>query len=295
MGERLEKVRRLLFEARARRVRPGLDDKVLTSWNGLMIGAMAYASRALSEPRYAEAAERAATFILEHLRKRGGLLRRWRDGEAAIDAFLDDYAFLAGGLLDLYEATFDARWVKEARGLMAEAISRFWDHESEGFYFSSLDQDPYLKARTKDSTDNAIPSGNSAAADALLRLGSLTWDETLRSKAEGTLKAFSHALAKFPAAYPAMLAILDDFLVGNREVVVAGPAEAPETQELLRVAMLRYLPGVAIAHTEGHGGDLPVLQGRTPHDGKPAAYVCQRFACQRPVTDALSLKKALEG
>jgi uncharacterized protein YyaL (SSP411 family) len=294
VGERLDSVRRRLFAARARRVRPSLDDKVLTSWNGLMIGTMAYASRALSEPRYREAAERAARFVLERMKTPGGLLRRWRDGDAQIDGFLDDYAFLANGLIDLYEATFDPLWVQEARGFMAEAIARFWDHEHEGFYFSAQDQDPLVKARTKDSTDNAIPSGNSAAADALLRLASLTWDETFRAKAEGTLKSFSAALAKFPAAYPAMLAVLDDFLVGNREVVVAGPSEAPETQALLRVAMLRYLPGVAIAHTEGDEAGLPLLEGRTPHEGRPAAYVCQRFACQRPVTDPLALKQALD-
>ncbi len=295
VGERLERVRRRLFEARERRVRPGLDDKILTSWNGLMIGAMAYAARALSEPRYREGAERAARFVLDRMKTPGGLLRRWRDGEAAIEGFLDDYAFLAGGLLDLYEVTFDPYWVKEARGLMAEAIARFWDHEDEGFYFTGVDQDPLLKARTKDSMDNALPSGNSAAADALLRLASLTWESNFREKAEGTLKAFSSALGKFPSAYPAMLAIVDDFLVGSREVVVAGPREAPETQALLKVVMLRYLPGVAIAHTAGDGASLPLLEGRTPLEGRPAAYVCERFACQRPVTDPLALTEALEG
>ncbi|MNX09159.1 hypothetical protein D3C86_388850 [compost metagenome] len=294
VGERLNSVRQRLFEARAKRVRPGLDDKVLTSWNGLMIGTMAYAARALSEPRYREAAERAARFVLDRMKTPGGLLRRWRDGEAKIDAYLDDYAFFSGGLLDLYEATFDPTWVKEARGFMAEAIARFWDDENGGFFFSSPDQDPYLKARTKDTTDNAIPSGNSAAADVLLRLAGLTWEENFRSKAEATLSTFAFALAKFPAAYPAMLATLDDFLTGNREVVVAGPTEAPETQALLRVAMLRYLPGVAIAHTEGDGAGLAVLEGRKPLDGKPAAYVCQRFTCQRPVTTPLDLSKALE-
>jgi len=294
VGERLASVRRRLFEARKARVRPGLDDKVLTSWNGLMIGTMAYAGRALSEPRYRVAAERAANFVLDRLKTPGGLLRRWRDGEAKVEAYLDDYAYLSGGLLDLYEATFDPRWVKEARGFMAEAIARFWDHENGGFYFSSLDQDPYLKTRTKDTTDNAVPSGNAAAADAMLRLASLTWDETFRAKAERTLSTFAHALATFPAAYPAMLSVVDDFLVGHREVVVAGPSEAPETQALLRVAMLRYLPGVAIAHTEGDGAGLELLKGRHPLDGKPAAYVCKRFACQRPVTDPLELKKALE-
>jgi uncharacterized protein YyaL (SSP411 family) len=295
VGERLERVRRGLFEARAQRVRPGLDDKVLTSWNGLMIGAMAYAARALSEPRYREGAERAARFVLDRLKVPGGLLRRWRDGEAKIEGFLDDYAFLAGGLLDLYEVTFDPYWVKEARGLMAEAIARFWDHEDGGFYFTGAEQDPLLKARTKDSMDNALPSGNTAAADALLRLASLTWESNFREKAEGTLKAFSSALGKFPAAYPAMLAVVDDFLVGGREVVVAGPREAPETQALLKVVMLRYLPGVAIAHTAGDGASLPLLEGRTPLEGRPAAYVCERFACQRPVTDPRALTEALEG
>ena len=294
VGDRLKSVRQRLFEARAKRIRPGLDDKVLTSWNGLMIGTMAYAARALSEPRYREAAERAARFVLDRMKTPDALLRRWRDGEAKIDAYLDDYAFFSGGLLDLYEATFDPVWVKEARGFMAEAIARFWDDENGGFFFSSPDQDPYLKARTKDTTDNAIPSGNSAAAEVLLRLASLTWEENFRSKAEATLSTFAFALAKFPAAYPAMLATLDDFMAGNREVVVAGPTESAETQALLRVAMLRYLPGVAIAHTEGDGAGLAVLEGRKPLDGKPAAYVCQRFTCQRPVTTPLDLKKALE-
>lgn len=292
--EKLAKVRQALFEARSRRVRPGLDDKILASWNGLMIGAMAYASRVLSQPRYREAAERAAEFVLRHMRQSGGLFRRWRDGEAAIDAFLDDYVFLASGFLDLYEATFDIRWVKEARGLMAEALAAFWDDEHNGFYFSSRDQDPLVKARTKDASDNAIPSGNAVAADVLLRLASLTWDEGFRSKAEATLKAFSNAMARFPAAYPSMVAVLDDFLAGSREVVVAGPVEAPETQALLRVALFRYLPGVAIAHTEGRGTELPCLEGRTPQDGKPTAYVCKRFACRRPVTDPEDLIAELD-
>ena len=294
VGERLESVRRRLFEARAQRVRPGLDDKVLTSWNGLMIGAMAYAARALSEPRYREAAERAARFVLARLQAPGTLLRSWRDGGAMIEAFLDDYVFLSGGLIDLYEASFDPFWVQTARGLMAEAISRFWDAENGGFYFSAVDQDPLLKARSKDMTDNAMPSGNSAAVGVLMRLASLTWEENFRAKAEGTLTAAADMLGRYPAAFPAMLAALDDFLAGNREVVVAGPEAAPETQALLRVAMLRYLPGVAIAHTSGDDSGLPLLAGRRPFEGRPAAYVCERFACKHPLTDPLSLKKALE-
>ncbi|MEK6709138.1 MAG: thioredoxin domain-containing protein, partial [Nitrospinota bacterium] len=207
----LQRGRRKLFEAREKRVKPMLDDKVLASWNGLMIGSMALAGRILERRDYAEAARRAAEFVLGRMRGERGLLRTHRGGRSRLNAYLDDYAFLIAGLLELYEATFEPRWVREAARLAGEMRERYLDPGDGAFFFTSSDHEALI-VRRKAGQDNAIPSGNSMAALGLLRLAKLTGEARWASLGEGVLRAFGGYLGRAPAAFHMMLVALDFFL-----------------------------------------------------------------------------------
>jgi uncharacterized protein YyaL (SSP411 family) len=208
---RLDAMRARLLEARARRVRPGLDDKILTSWNGLMVRAMARAALALGEARYRKAAERAATFVLTHLQRDGRLLRSWRDGRAPLAGFHDDYAFFIVALLDLHEATGDDRWLTEARRLTAAMNELFWDEGAGGYFFTPHDGESLI-ARLKSPEDNAIPSGNSMAALALVRLATIGDDDAMRERAGRLLESHAAAMRRMSQAFPQMLVAADLYL-----------------------------------------------------------------------------------
>jgi len=299
MESKLGAMRDSLFAARESRVRPSKDDKVLTDWNGLMISSLARGGNALAEPRYVDAARRAAEFILANLRSDGRLLHRWRSGNADIPAFLDDYAFLALGLLDLYEATFEDRWLAESVRLADEMIALFGDPEGGAFYLTSADGEPLIK-RTRELYDGAIPSGNSAAALLLLRLGRIRANPELEKRGEAVLRHFSGAIARMPTAFPFALQALD-FVVGPaREIVLAGDAEDPEVEGLRRVLRRRFLPNtVVVLHRPGDAGRkiealAPFVASQARVHGKAAAYVCENYACKFPVTDPAALAELLE-
>jgi uncharacterized protein YyaL (SSP411 family) len=288
-ADSLAEIQRRLRSARSSRVRPGLDDKRLTSWNALMIAALAEAGAVLERPEYIEAAVRCATFVLGELREPSGrLLRTWKDGRAKLAAYLEDYAFLLEALTALYEATGDPRWFAEARALADTMIERFSDHQRGGFFTTADDHEP-LAARRKDLEDSPIPSGNSAAAFGLLRLGSLAGENSYEHHALGVLRLLYPIAARHPHAFGHLLQAADFYLAPVKEVAIVGPE--PSAGELRRVVRRAYRPHLVLA--TGAADGVPLLDGREPVDGRAAAYVCERFVCQAPVTSPEELDAAL--
>ncbi|HLM28117.1 MAG TPA: thioredoxin domain-containing protein [Thermoleophilaceae bacterium] len=282
----LDRWRRALLDARSRRVWPGLDDKRLAAWNGLMISALAEAGAALERPDYVAAAADCARFVLEDMRPDGRLRRTWKDGRARLNAYLEDHAFLLEGLLALYEASFDPRWFAAARELADELIERFADPEAGGFFETSSDHEQ-LVARRKDLEDHPIPSGNASAALGLLRLAALTGEAPYEEHAVSVLRLLHEVAVRHPVAFGHLLQALDFHLSPTREVALVGPGREPLERTLRR----RFRPHVVAAGGEPDG--VPLLQGREPVDGRAAAYVCERFACRRPVTEPSELEELL--
>ena len=287
--------KRKLFEARSRRPRPHRDDKILTEWNAMMIGALGAAGAVFEEPRYVAAAEKAALFVREKLlRKDGRLLRRHRDGESAIPAFLDDYAFLADGLADLYQASFRAEHLAEAVRLAGDMIDLFAD-PAGGFFLTAKDHEALI-ARTREVYDGALPSGTSVAVQALFKLAELTSNERFRKTAKAALDRHAAELTNFPQAYPHLASAADMSLSPWREIVVAG-----DSPEMLREIRRRYLPNTVVASVPAAGpaADLlkvmPMSEGKKAVGGQPAAYVCENYTCQAPVTSAADLARLLDG
>jgi uncharacterized protein len=288
-----ERVRARLLDARAARVRPGLDDKRLAAWNALMIAALAEAGAVLDRLDFVDAARDAAAFVFDRMRTpEGRLLRTFNAGEARLNAYLEDHAFLLEALLTLYEATFDERWFTEARVLADTIVARFADSEKGGF-FSTSDDHEALVARRKDVDDAPIPSGGSAAAFGLLRLAALTGEAAYEEHALGQMKLLSEIAPRHPAGFGHMLQALDFSLASVREVALAGTAD--EVAALAGVVRETFRPHVVLAGGPGDGATaVPLMEGRGTIDGHAAAYVCERFACRRPVTGADELRALLE-
>jgi uncharacterized protein YyaL (SSP411 family) len=291
--ETLADARRRLLEARSKRVRPHLDDKVLAGWNALMISAFAKGAQMLEEAAYAEAAARAAEFVMSRMYdpERRLLLRRYREGEAAIPAFLDDYAFFIQALLDLYETDFDGSRLELALELAGKMRELFEDAKNGGF-FATAANDSNVILRMKDDYDGAEPSGNSVAANALIRLAHLTGRDEFRTAADRTLSAFAQRLSAAPVALPAMLTALMAALEPPRHIVIAGARS--EAAGMLAAVRRRFLPWSSVLmKTNGADGPGP-LAGMKPIDGKPTAYVCEDFVCRAPVTDVSELEQLLK-
>jgi len=285
----LQRASAKLLEIRARRPRPLRDDKVLASWNGLMISAFAKGAQILNDARYAEAARAAADFLRRHLwdDQRQILRRRHRGGESAIDGFLDDYAFCGLALLDLYETTFEARDFEWAVRLAERAIELFADADNGGF-FSTAGDAPDALLRLKDDYDGAEPSGNSGMALLLLRLARMTDRADLRAAAEHTLRAFASRMEESGTGVPQML-VAHGFALGRpREIVLAGPRSDPAMLEMLASIRRRFLPGAVVMRSEQSALPMSVLGGAA------TAYVCENFACNLPVTNASALDVLLE-
>ena len=290
-----------LFVIRSKRSRPMLDDKILTDWNGLMIAALAKGARVTGRTDYAAAASKAAEFILNDMRNSDGrLLHRYRDGESAIPGYLDDYAFLIWGLIELYEATFEAKWLAEALKLAEEMIELFADSDDDkgGFYFTGSDAEKLI-VRTKEIYDGAVPSGNSVAALCLLRLGRMTGRTELESAADALLEEFSGPVSGSPTAYAQMLIALDFALGPGREYVIAGDRGTGETESMIRIIAERFMPrSVTLLRPAGDGageiiGLAPMLEGMTAVDGKPTAYICENFRCSAPAAGEKEFVKRL--
>jgi uncharacterized protein YyaL (SSP411 family) len=286
-GEASPALKRRVYEVRSERVWPGLDDKRLTSWNALVIAALAEAGAVLERDDYLDAARDAADFILRELRDDDGrLLRTWKEGKAKLNAYLEDHAYLLEALLTLYEATFEPRWFTEARALADTMIDRFADDERGGFFETSSDHEQ-LVARRKDLEDHPIPSGNSSAAYGLLRLAALTGEYEYERQAVGVFRLLHSLAARHPQAFAHLLQALDFHLAAVKEVALVGPGREP----LERTVRSRFRPHLVLAGGEPDG--IPLLEGREPVDGRAAAYVCEHFACQRPVTEPGELEALL--
>jgi len=296
--ESLAPARRAVLDARERRPHPLRDDKILAAWNGLMISALALGGRALSEPSYLLAAERAASFALARLRVGGRLQRSYRDGRASGPGFLEDHAFLAQGLLDLHEATFAPRWLEEALRLAGETDRLFADAEGGGWFRSALDQER-LVARERPSHDGAEPSGASVALLNALRLEAFTSDDRWRRTAEGALRAYAPVLARHPAALHDMLLAVDFATDVPLEVVLVWPEGGEPPRPLLEVVRRTFLPNRAItgaadgAGVEALARIAPVALGKSAPGGRPTAYVCERGRCLEPAADPSLLARQL--
>jgi len=286
----LEETARTLLKARDRRVRPHLDDKALTSWNGLMISAFAIASQVLDEPHYLDAARAAASFVLERMYDAGSgqLLRRHRDGDAAIPGFLDDHAALILALVDLYEVSFEVGYLDDATHLAESELKLFEDREHGGF-FSTAEGDPTLLLRMKDDYDGAEPSGNSMAVLGLLRLAQLTDRSEFREAADRALRSFSRTLVRIPVSAPQMLVALEYARSKPRQIVLVG-----EPSPFLAELRKRFLPNRALMLAgEELARRLPLVAGMKPIDGKSTAYVCENYTCQLPTTDPVRFAELL--
>jgi uncharacterized protein YyaL (SSP411 family) len=301
LHHRLHGVRAKLFEARAQRVHPHKDDKVLTDWNGLMVAALAKGAQVFSEPLYEEAAKHAADFILATMvDTRGRLYHRYRDGEAAVSGFLDDYALCTWGLIELYETTFDPHYLERALDLNDLMLTHFWDAEKGGFYFSADDADQVL-VRKKEIYDGALPSGNAVAMLNLLRLGRLTANPELEDKAAHLSRAFSGVVSRAPGAFTSLMIALDFAHGPAYEVVIVGDPDSPDTEDMIKTLRRAFVPNkVAL---------LRSANGKTAHitrlaeftkpfsslNNKATAYVCRGFRCELPTTEPQQMLRLLEG
>jgi len=293
-AQQRERIRATLLAVRVRRVWPDLDDKRLTAWNALMIGVLAEAGAVLERVDYVDAARAAAAFVLDTMREPGPgggrLLRTYNAGEAKLNAYLEDHAFLLEALLTLYEATFEPRWFAEARALADTMIERFGDPQRGGFFMTSSDHER-LVARRKELDDSPIPSGQASAAFGLLRLAALTGDARYEEQALGVLRLIADLLRRAPQAFGHLLQALDFHLAPVREIALVGA----DTRALQRIVRSAFRPHVVLAGGDGSDdGDMPLLAGRSPLDGRAAAYVCERFTCGRPVTEPGELAALLD-
>ncbi len=296
LQDSLARSRQMLFKVREKRVKPGRDEKILTSWNGLMLRSFAEAARHLNRPDYLQVAVKNAEFLLGNLRKDGRLLRTFKDGRAHLNGYLEDYVFLADGLLALYEADFHPRWFREARSLMDEAIQLFADAEHGGFFDTGSDAEALI-SRPKDIMDNATPAGNSVAVDVLLRLAAFTGESSYRQRADEYLQPLADIMVQHPSAFGHVLGALDFALSPVKEFAIIGEPRATDTRALLDVINDRYLPNSVLACASPDDSEIsaviPLLADRPQKDDKATVYVCQNFACQAPVTTAEELQNLL--
>ncbi len=292
----LRRSRELLFKAREQRVKPGRDEKILTSWNGLMLRSFAEAARHLDRADYLQVATRNAEFLLRELRREGRVLRTYKDGRGRLNGYLEDYAFLAGGLLALYEASFETRWFVEGRRLMDEAITLFADQQNGGFFDTGSDHEA-LVSRPKDIMDNATPAGNSVAAEVLLRLAAFTGEEKYRQRAGDYLRSLADIMVQHPQAFGHALGALDFAISQAKEIAIIGEVLGADTRNILGVINSRYLPASVLACAAPGDSEaieaIPLLADRPLKGGQATAYVCQNFACQAPVNTPGELERLL--
>ena len=275
-------IRAGVFKEREKRIKPNRDEKVLTAWNGLMLAAFADAAAVLANEQYLEIAIRNAEFIEAELQRDGRLFRTWKEGKAKLNGYLEDYANVADGLVVLYQVSADIKYLAEAKRLADLMITEFWDGENGGFYFTSNDHEELI-VRNKDLYDNATPSGNSVAADVLLRLTKLLGDEKYERFAIAVLRLTATQLRRHPQGFGRALSALEFYLGDTKEIAVIGE----KGNELEREVLGRYLPNTVIAISDDPGRDselIPLLKGRNCETGDPTAYVCENFVCQRPVS-----------
>jgi uncharacterized protein YyaL (SSP411 family) len=286
--------RKRLFTVREGRVKSGRDEKILTSWNGLMLRSFAEAARHLHRSDYLQVAIRNAEFLLDHLQRDGRLLRTYKDGQVRLNGYLEDYVVLADGLLALYESSFDPRWFSEARRLVDLVLQLFVDKQNSGFFDTSSDHEALIN-RPKDIMDNALPAGNNVACDVLLRLAAFTGEAAYRQVADEYLQALAEIIVQYPQTFGHVLGALDFALSATKEIAIVGDPRQADTRSLLNSVNARYLPNSVIAckSERTQGKIIPLLADRIARDGHATGYVCQNFTCQSPVTTKDALEKLL--
>jgi len=302
MAQQLERGQRELLEARTRRPRPPVDSKIVTAWNAMLISALAISSQVLHEPGYLQAAQATASMLERRLYSSdtGRLKRRYRLGAAEVDGFLSDYASMVEGLLDLYQASFDLRWLNWALRLQRTQDSLFWDQQSGG-YFTTAASEQHLLWRDREAYDGVEPSPNSVAAMNLLRIWQMTEDDTARERAQKTIREFGGQLNKDPESMPAMMSAYDALTSPQRQIVIAGAPQAADTRQMLDLVWGRYLPNSILMLADQGAGQqelahsLPFLRNMRPQNGKATAYVCQNYLCNLPSSDPKVVARLLDG
>jgi uncharacterized protein YyaL (SSP411 family) len=288
----IERGRKELFLERERRIKPHRDEKILTSWNGLMLVSFAKAAAVLNRPDYLDRARNNADFVLRRLQREGRLLRTFKDGQAKLNGYLEDYACFVEGLLSLFEATGELKWLEEAVQLNETMLDQFWDAATASFYLTGRDHEKLI-ARVKDFYDNATPAGSSVAVFNLLRLAILTGNGENRSTAEANLRSMKTALERYPGGFGYLLEAADYCLGPVQEIAIVGSRSQAGTSRLAEAVYRRYLPNkvVVVADPEDTAltSKVPLLQGKGLVGGKSAAYVCQNYSCKAPVTAASDL------
>jgi uncharacterized protein YyaL (SSP411 family) len=290
LSDILQRCRETLFEARERRVKPGRDEKILTAWNGLMLRSFAEASRVLDSEAYLQAAVKNAEFLLSKLYDQGSLLRSYKDGQAKFSAYLDDYSCLIDGLLSLYEATFEPRWVQAAEDLASRMVDKFWDQQERNFFLTP-DNHEVLIHRPKEIYDNALPCGNSVAAGVLLRLTAFTGDQKWADYSIAVMESNAGLMVKIPNAFPHLLCVLDDYLGATTEIAIIGSLDNEAVQEFSAEVFRRYRPNKVVAC--GLKGGLALLENRPQVNGQATVYVCEGHVCKNPVNSVEELRKML--
>jgi len=297
LTEALTRARRVLFAAREKRVKPARDEKILTAWNGLMLAGFAEAAAILNRQDYLEVAKKNAQFVLDNLRGDGLLLRTYKDGHAKLNAYLEDYAFFVNGLVTLFETSGELQWLEEALRLTTTMIDEFWDDDDGGFFYTGRSHETLI-VRSKDFFDNATPSGNSVAAEVLLRIGLLTDNADYQRRASSILRLMASTVQRYPSGFGRLLCALDFYVGAPKEIALVGDLDKPETQSLLDEIWSRYLPNKVVATgspTNTRAGDVvPLLRERPPIDGKATVYLCEHFACKNPTTDPRELASQLQ-
>ena len=279
--------RQRLFEEREKRIKPNRDEKALTAWNGLMLAAFAEAAAVLDNSEYLAIAKKNADFTLSELSANGRLLRTWKDGRSKLNAYIEDYANFADGLLELFQVSGEIGYFSEALRLADLMITVFWDEENGGLYFTSADHEELI-VRNKDFFDNATPSGNSVAADVFLKMAKLTGDERYARFASTILRLAAAQIGRYPQGFGRALAAVEFELDAVKEIVIVGEAGS----DIERAVWQNYLPSKVVVRSDGaneHPDVVPLLKERSSIDGRPTAYVCENFVCQRPTTDTSDL------
>jgi hypothetical protein len=291
----VERAKAKLYEVRSKRVWPGRDDKILASWNGLMVRALAEAARAFGDDEYAALAMDGATFLFDRLVRDGRVLRSYSAGQARIAGYLEDHAAVGLAALAVYELTFDDRWLARARDLGGSMTRWFWD-DAAGVLFDTASDHETLITRPRDVYDNATPSGTSLAVELLSRLAELFDDREARDRATKVANSLAPAVARYPLAFGHMLGCVDMLVNGAVELALVGDPSSEAFRDLERTAADRYVPSLVVAGGATNGrGDVTLLRDRDPIDGRATAYVCRNYACELPATDASTLGRQLDG
>ncbi|MGI9254919.1 MAG: thioredoxin domain-containing protein [Thermomicrobiales bacterium] len=294
LKEQIDDIISDLFTARSERIWPGTDEKAIASWNGMMLKAMAAGGRALDRADLLAAAAANAEFLLGTMRQRGRLFRSWKDGQAKTPGFLEDFANVIDGLLALHAATLEPRWLDEAISLADVMLASFADPSGPGFYDTAMMAEQ-LVARPREIQDGATPSGNSVAADVLLRIGAMTGETAMTTRAVGLLETLADPMAQGPVGFGRAIAALDFHLSAPMEVALAGEPGTPDMDALLAVIAAGYRPNLLVGAANEHLGQrAPFLADKPARNGRATAYVCERFACMAPVTDADALRQQLD-